>query len=58
MQFSILIPVHMWNFEPFMGIAQLKQQNHVAEDYASFAAFLKYDEERINITLRENGEKF
>ena len=28
------------------------------EDYASFAAFLKYDEERINITLRENGEKF
>lgn len=57
MQFSILIPVHMWKLEPFMGIAQLKQQKHVAEDYTSFAAFLEYDEKRINVTLRENESK-
>lgn len=56
MQFSILIPMHSWNYDSFMGIGQLEQRNHVAENYASFAAFLDYEEKRIPVTLKENGD--
>lgn len=55
MQFSVLIPVHSWNLDSFMGMGQLEQQNHVAENYVSFAAFLDYKEKRINVTLKGNG---
>ncbi|MDE7424686.1 MAG: hypothetical protein K2N51_13530 [Lachnospiraceae bacterium] len=48
-QFSLLIPVQTWNVIPSMGIGQLKQQNHIAENYFSFATFLDYAEKRILI---------
>lgn len=56
MQFSILIPLRNWNENLFKGIGQLKYQNLVAENYESFAAFLDYEEKRVNITLKENRE--
>lgn len=46
-QFSLLIPVQTWGIVPSMGIGQLRQQNHIAENYFSFAAFLDYGEKRI-----------
>lgn len=55
MQISILIPVHPRIDDSFMGIGQLKQENHVAENYVSFATFLDYEEKRIRVKLRENG---
>lgn len=46
-QFSILIPIQLWKDSYSMGIGQLEQQNHVAENYVSFASFLDYSEKRI-----------
>lgn len=54
MQFSILIPLCTWNENLYKGIGQLKHQNCVAENYNSFATFLDYEEEREDITLKEN----
>lgn len=56
MQFSILIPLRSWNENLFKGIGQLRYHNHVAENYVSFATFLDYEEERVDITLKENGK--
>lgn len=57
MQFSILIPLHDWNENLFRGIGQLRHHNYVAEDYVSFAKFLDYEEERVDITLKTRRER-
>ena len=50
-QFSVLIPVRLWDDNYSMGIGQLEQQNCVEENYASFASFLEYHEKRKEIIL-------
>lgn len=53
-QFSILVPLGALKSKRNTGISQLRQKNHVAENYKSYAAFLAYKEQRIILPLRQN----
>ncbi|MCH5264761.1 MAG: hypothetical protein J1F02_02600 [Lachnospiraceae bacterium] len=54
-QFSILVPVGALGNQRRRGISQLRQRNHVAENYKSFATFLEYKERRINVPVTVNA---
>lgn len=53
-QFSILVPIGALKNKRNSGISQLRQRNHVAENYKSYAAFLAYKEQRIVLPLSPN----
>ena len=51
--FSILVPIGAFMSGRKAGLSQLRQKNHVAENYKSYAAFLEYREKRIVVPLKE-----
>ena len=54
-QYSIMVPIGEMKEDYQLGISQLRQKNHVAESYQSFAGFLEYREERNIIEVNENA---
>ena len=54
-QFSILMPVQLWEEDSTMGIGQLRQEKCAVENYTSFAKFLDYEEMRICLGLNRSS---